>query len=78
MILMILMERYALIGGTVIVTVLLTSRVLDSLAMPVRRSTSDHVHDGHGDDDHYDDDDHHYDDHVRLAMLVSSLDFKYF
>ena len=61
-----------------IVTVLLTSRVLDSLAMPVRRSTSDHVHDGHGDDDHYDDDDHHYDDHVRLAMLVSSLDLKYF
>ena len=48
------MERYALIGGTVIVTVLLTSRVLDSLAMPVRTSTSDNDLDDDDDDDYLD------------------------
>ena len=31
------LTRYALIGGSVIVTVLLTSRVLDSIAMPVSK-----------------------------------------
>ena len=49
------MKRYALIGGTVIVTVLLTSRVLDSLALPVSSVTSDDDNDHHH--DNYDNDD---------------------